>query len=62
MANQDKVLETKKRYEQKRMVKHVSFNLEKEKELVEFVQTEAADFSNWVKNMIREKIAMKRHS
>ena len=49
----------RKKYEQKRLVKHVSFNLEKEKELVEFVQNEAEDFSNWVKEVIKEKIHKK---
>lgn len=59
MVDKEKILEAKKRYEQKRLVKHVSFNLEKEKELVEFVQTEVADFSNWVKETIKEKMQKK---
>ncbi|HEZ4471046.1 TPA: hypothetical protein ACJJD0_001375 [Neisseria meningitidis] len=54
-----KAAEYRKKYEQKRLVKHVSFNLEKEKELVEFVQNEAEDFSNWVKEVIKEKIHKK---
>ncbi len=54
-----KAAEYRKKYEQKRLIKHVSFNLEKEKELVEFVQSEAEDFSNWVKEVIKEKIHKK---
>lgn len=48
--------EYQRKYEQKRLVKNVSFNLEKEKDLVEFMQNEITDFSNWVKETMREKM------
>ncbi|MBF0802915.1 MULTISPECIES: hypothetical protein [unclassified Neisseria] len=51
-----KQAEYQRKYDQKRLVKTVSFHLEKEKELVDFVQTEITDFSNWVKETIREKM------
>lgn len=48
--------EYQRKYDKKRLVKTVSFHLEKEKELVDFVQTEISDFSNWVKAAIKEKM------
>jgi len=51
-----KQAEYQRKYDQKRLVKTVSFHLEREKELVEFVQTEISDFSNWVKEAIKEKM------
>ena len=42
---------SKQDYEKKRDAKRVSFNIEKEKELLEFANS--VDFSNWVKEMIR---------
>lgn len=45
---------SKKDYEKKRDVKRVSFNIEKEKELLEFANS--VDFSNWVKQKIKEAI------
>lgn len=44
----------KKTYEQKRDTKRVSFNKEKESDLLEFANS--VDFSNWVKEMIKQKL------
>lgn len=44
----------KKTYEQKRDTKRVSFNIEKESELLEFANS--VDFSNWVKDKIKLEI------
>lgn len=44
----------KKEYEQKRDTKRVSFNKEKEAELLEFANS--VDFSNWVKDMIKDRL------
>lgn len=48
--------EYQRKYENKRVVKKVSFNLEKEKELLDFIETEADDFSNWIKSLIRAQM------
>lgn len=48
-------MSSKANYEQKRDTKRVSFNIEKEAELLEFANS--VDFSNWVKNKIREEIS-----
>lgn len=45
----------KKTYEKKRDTKRVSFNKEKEAELLKFANS--VDFSNWVKNKIKEEIS-----
>lgn len=50
----EKLIEKRKRYEQKRVQKHVSFNSETEKELLDFANSR--DFSQWVKSIIREKL------
>ena len=47
----------KKTYEQKRETKRVSFNIEKEAELLEFANS--VDFSNWVKEKILLEIGKK---
>ena len=44
----------KKTYEKKRDTKRVSFNIDKEAKLLEFANS--VDFSNWVKNKIKEEI------
>lgn len=44
----------KKTYEQKRDTKRVSFNKEKESDLLEFANS--VDFSNWVKEMIKNRL------
>ena len=49
-----KQAEYQRKYDQKRLMKTVSFHLEREKELVDFMQKEIPDFSNWVKEKIRE--------
>ncbi len=49
-----KAAEYRKKYEQKRLVKHVSFNLEKEADLLKFIGN--VDFSQMVKDMIRERM------
>lgn len=49
----EKLAENRKRYEQKRVIKKVSFNAETEKELLEYAQN--IDFSQWVKSIIKEK-------
>lgn len=55
----DKVMLTskqkaQKKYEGKRAVKSISFNLETEKELHEFANS--VDLSTWVKQQIKEKL------
>ena len=45
----------KKTYEQKRDTKRVSFNIEKEAELLEFANS--VDFSNWVKDKIKAELS-----
>ncbi|SCW12241.1 hypothetical protein [Neisseria gonorrhoeae] len=49
----EKLAENRKRYEQKRVIKKVSFNAETEKELLEYAQN--LDFSQWVKSIIKKK-------
>lgn len=44
---------TKTKYESKRVIKPISFNTETEKELLEFANS--VDFSNWVKQKIKEE-------
>ena len=43
-----------KKYESKRVIKPISFNTETEKELLEFANS--VDFSNWVKQKIKEAL------
>ena len=43
------------KYENKRVLKPISFNAETEKELLEFANS--VDFSSWVKQKISEAIA-----
>ncbi|MFC3875343.1 hypothetical protein [Neisseria musculi] len=50
----EKLAETRKKYEKKRMLKHVSFNTETEHDLLEFANK--IDFSQWVKEIIRERL------
>lgn len=42
------------KYEEKRKIKKVSFNAETEKELLDFANS--VDFSNWVKQKIKESM------
>ncbi|WP_198078050.1 hypothetical protein [Acinetobacter calcoaceticus] len=44
------------KYENKRVIKPISFNIETEKELLEFANS--VDFSNWVKQKIKEEKAL----
>lgn len=48
----EKLAQNRKRYEKKRVQKHVSFNSETEKEMLAFANS--VDFSNWVKARIQE--------
>ncbi len=52
----DALQKAQERYENKRQVKRVSFNIETEKELLEFANS--VDFSNWAKQKISEAIAV----
>ena len=52
----DALQKAQERYENKRQVKRVSFNIETEKELLEFANS--VDFSSWVKQKISEAIAV----
>ena len=54
ISNDGFVSMSKKEYEKKRDAKRVSFNVEKEKELLEFANS--VDFSNWVKQKIKEAL------
>ncbi|MGF6148992.1 Uncharacterised protein [Kingella potus] len=53
----EKLAQNRKRYEKKRVQKHVSFNSETEKDLLAFA--DSVDFSQWVKAMIRERLGGK---
>ena len=46
--------ESKKKYEKKRQIKKVSFNQEKEHKYLDFANS--IDFSNWVKQKIKEHL------
>lgn len=52
----DALQKAQERYENKRQVKRVSFNIETEKELLQFANS--VDFSSWVKQKISEAIAV----
>ncbi|WP_164741405.1 MULTISPECIES: hypothetical protein [Neisseria] len=54
MADKEKQIEYQKKYAQKRILKHVSFNTEKEQDLLDEVKK--LDFSRWVKEKLRERI------
>lgn len=56
MIVSDALQKAQERYENKRQVKRVSFNIETEKELLQFANS--VDFSNWVKQKISEAIAV----
>lgn len=56
MIVSDALQKAQERYENKRQVKRVSFNIETEKELLEFANS--VDFSRWVKQKITEAIAV----
>ncbi len=56
MIVSDALQKAQERYENKRQVKRVSFNIETEKELLEFANS--MDFSSWVKQKISEAIAV----
>lgn len=43
------------KYENKRVLKPISFNAETEKELLEFANS--VDFSNWVKDKIKAELS-----
>ncbi|WP_334420880.1 hypothetical protein [Acinetobacter soli] len=49
----------KKKYENKRVIKRVSFNSELEKDLLDFAKS--IDFSVWVKNKIIEELKKPRN-
>lgn len=53
-------METKKtpqqKYEEKRIVKRISFNSEKESDLIEFCNK--VDFSKWVKEKIKHELSL----
>lgn len=46
------------KYEEKRIAKRISFNLEKEIDLIEF--TNEVDFSKWVKEKIRHELELRK--
>lgn len=50
----EKLVEYRKRAEAKRTTKKVSFNLESEKDILELANN--LDFSQWVKERLREKL------
>ena len=56
MIVSDALQKAQERYENKRQVKRVSFNIETEKELLQFANS--VDFSSWVKQKISEAIAV----
>lgn len=50
----DAAKKAKEKYEDKRAYKRTSFNIETEGDLLEFANS--VDFSNWVKDKIREQL------
>lgn len=54
MAENEKQAEYQKKYEEKRVVKKVSFNLDKDKEILKFVENK--DFSNTVKELLKKEM------
>lgn len=58
MDKLEKVIEYRKRAEAKRTIKKVSFNHETEKDLLDIANN--LDFSQWVKEMIKEKFQLKK--
>lgn len=45
----------RRKYDDKRQIKKVSFNIETEKNLLDFANS--IDFSNWVKQKIKEELS-----
>lgn len=45
----------RQKYDDKRQIKKVSFNIETEKNLLDFANS--IDFSNWVKQKIKEELS-----
>ena len=56
--NKENIKQSKKNYETKRILKHVSFNIEKESDLVGFVNE--IDFSRWVKEKIKHELDLRK--
>ncbi|HFC3704370.1 TPA: hypothetical protein ACFI5W_002093, partial [Neisseria gonorrhoeae] len=50
--------QSKKSYESKRVLKHVSFNTEKEAKLLEFSNN--LDFSKWVKEKLKHELELEK--
>ncbi|AKP11132.1 hypothetical protein [Neisseria gonorrhoeae] len=50
--------QSKKSYESKRVLKHVSFNTEKETNLLEFSNN--LDFSKWVKEKLKHELELEK--
>ncbi len=50
----EKLAESRKRYEKKRIFKNASFNTETEGDLLEYA--DSLDFSQWVKEKLREEL------
>lgn len=48
-------VDRKAKYENKRQIKKVSFNLESEKDLLTYIAD--LDFSNWVKQKIKNELS-----
>lgn len=51
---ENKRSEYRKKYEDKRVIKKVSFNTETEKQLLDFAEN--VDFSQWVKEQIKNNL------
>lgn len=54
----DKKPTPQQKYETKRFVKRVSFNLENERDILEF--SKKLDFSNWVKKKLRHEMELEK--
>ncbi len=50
--------QSKKNYESKRVLKHVSFNTEKEADLLEVANK--LDFSKWVKEKLKHELELEK--
>lgn len=54
-------MDRKAKYEQKRMVKPVSFSIDKDADLLAYVAS-LPDFSNWVKTQLRQEMKNDRNA
>lgn len=56
--DKDKISQSKKKYESKRFVKRVSFNLENEQDILDYSNN--FDFSKWVKEKLKHELELEK--